>query len=107
MSKFRKGDWVKVTNPSNWAAYRNAVGRVESHFGNNCCYNVRFPKGTVSAFSESELSLASESDIENAQDYSVTISLAKVREVLNEELRHHILPSKIDKIINRIKQELK
>lgn len=106
MSKFKKGDWVKVTNPSNWAAYRNAVGEIESYFGYRC-YNVRFPNDNVSAFSESELSLASESDVERAQNYSITISLAKLREVLNEELEHKMLPSKIDAIINRIKQELK
>lgn len=41
------------------------------------------------------------------RDTDLTISLAKLREVLNEELKHKILPSKIDEIINRIKQEMK
>ena len=53
-----------------------------------------------------EFEILEEIPQEPISDSDLTISLAKLREVLNEELKHKMLPSKIDKIIDRIKQEL-
>ena len=54
--KFKVGDRVKVANPSNWAAYRNAIGKIIKIYDFNTVA-IEFPDGHSSLFVRDELSI--------------------------------------------------
>lgn len=106
MSKFKYGDLVtpKVAKTYHVGGYSDDIvpgekGKVIHSLAGEV--TVLFNGIIELDYCEDELEL-----VNPPSDSDLTISLAKLREVLNEELKHRILPSKIDEIINRIKQEL-
>ena len=105
MSKFKKGDWVTPKEATDFFVNGEAYSIVNGDVGK--VTDVWCGKVTVMFNGFMELTYQ-ENQLEpyTPSDTNLTISLAKLREVLNEELKHKMLPSKIDKIIDRIKQEL-
>lgn len=49
--------------------------------------------------------VSEEQYIESLVESDISVSVTKVRKVLEDELAHHILPSKRDDIINQIKRK--